>query len=86
MATTPNSGFFEWNVPPNLKPGKDYQLRLSDSRNPEDAVQTSEFSIGNKFPTGIKAAGLVLLGAVIYFLIPDAEEPDIPDPVGLPDN
>lgn len=86
VATTPNTGTYRWNVPANLKPASGYYLKLSDSRNPEDAVQTSVFSIGRKFPTGLKVGALVLVGAVVYFLIPEKEEPDIPDPVGLPTN
>jgi len=92
ISTTPNSGLFKWNIPGNLKTGKNYQIRLSDSRNQEEAVFTGEFRIGQKFPIGLKIGIGIAVGAAVYFLIPkDTTEPPvvletIPDPPPVPGN
>jgi len=85
ITTAQNTGVFRWNVPSALKPGKNYQLLLSDSRNEEDQVYSEAFSVTHKIPTLVKGAAVVALGAIIYFLIPTSEE-SIPDPPAVPDN
>ena len=85
ITTAQNTGVYRWNVPSSLKPGKNYQLLLSDSRNSEDQVYSEAFSITHKIPNLVKGAAVIALGAAAYFLIPTKEE-SIPDPPGVPDN
>ena len=85
VTTAQNTGVFRWNVPSAMKPGKNYQLLLSDSRNNEDQVYSGSFTVTHKVPTLLKGAAVIALGAAIYFLLPKTEEP-IPDPPAVPDN
>ena len=64
-----------------VKPGKNYKLKVSDSKNKDDVVNTSEFTIKRKTPLGLKLIGLAGVGYLVTLLIPDAEEPDINDPI-----
>ncbi len=91
ISTTPNTGLYRWSVPGNIKAGKNYQIRLSDLKNQEDAVFTGEFRIGQKIPMGLKIGVGVLVGAAVYFLIPKDTEPPvvletIPNPPPVPGN
>lgn len=56
-----NSGKFEWVIPGSVKPGSNYRLKFTDTKNREEVIYTKEFKIAPKMPTAAK----VLIGAAI---------------------
>jgi hypothetical protein len=64
----PNNGSFNLFVPQHASVGKDYALRITDSRN-NDAVVTSEpFSVTRKVPMLLKVVPVLALGAAVAVL------------------
>lgn len=58
-----NSGKFEWVIPGSVKPGSNYRLKFTDTKNREDVIYTKEFRIVPKTPTAVKALiGLAVVG------------------------
>jgi hypothetical protein len=78
-----NKQVLNWTVPKNVKPGKDYVLKISNSVNNLDYITSDPFRIKKKIPVVIYAVPVVL-GAG-YFLIPKesttTSNNGIPDPV-----
>ena len=61
----PNSGTYLLTFPAKITPGKDYRLRVTDSKNTDDIIYTDFFRITPKIPTALKVgAVLVLIGGV----------------------
>ena len=59
----PNNGSYVLSIPSNAKPGKDYRLKISDTKNNNDVIFTPFFKVVPKVPTAVKAvAALVLIG------------------------
>jgi hypothetical protein len=63
----PNSGSYVLSIPSNAKPGKDYRLKLTDTKNNNDVVFSPFFKVTPKVPTVVKAAVVVVVigGAVV---------------------
>jgi len=62
----PNNGSYTLSIPSNAKPGKDYRLKLTDTKNSNDVVFTPFFKVAPKVPTAVKAAAaLVLIGGAV---------------------
>jgi hypothetical protein len=58
-----NSGKFEWVIPASVKPGSNYRLKFTDTKNREDVIYTKEFKIVPKVPMAAKALiGLAVVG------------------------
>jgi hypothetical protein len=57
----PNTGKYEWFIPGSVKPGKDYHLKFTNTRNRDEFVQSSPFRIVPRIPFMIKAGGALLL-------------------------
>jgi hypothetical protein len=58
-----NSGKFEWVIPASVKPGSNYRLKFTDTKNREDVIYTREFKIVPKVPMAAKALiGLAVVG------------------------
>jgi hypothetical protein len=79
-------GKIEVMIPKNVKPGRDYQFRITDSRNKDDMVFTDKFRIKRKFPLALKVGVLALVGGAAYFLTSGDDAPptgpeDIIDPL-----
>ena len=87
----PNTGKLEWVIPGNVKPGSDYRLKFTDTRNREDVIFTKPFSIVPKTPTPIKlVAGLAVAGGLAAVLVMTGGEKkgtssDLPGPPPIPD-
>lgn len=61
----PNNGAFSMSFPSGLKPGKDYRIKITDSKNAEDIVYTGYFKVTPKIPVVLKVVGVaVIVGAV----------------------
>ena len=59
----PNTGKFEWFLPGNVKPGKNYVLKFTNVKNREESISTGQFSVVPKVSMVVKAlAGLAIIG------------------------
>ena len=64
-----NSGNLTLVIPTNVKPGRNYIFRISDSKDPDEVVYTVKFNIKRKIPLGFKiGVGLIAGGAIGYLL------------------
>lgn len=87
-----NVGEYELVVPKDIKPGKDYRMRIRDQKNIEDVVYTPTFSVKRKIPFILQAMVGGAVGGAGYLILTSAEpvssspeESNIPNPV-LPTN
>ena len=64
-----NTGNFEMTIPTSVKPGRGYLFRISDTKNKDQVVFTSEFAIKRKIPLGLKAIPLLAAGAAAFYII-----------------
>ena len=59
----PNNGNYVLSIPSNAKAGKDYRVKITDTKNNNDVIFTPFFKVVPKVPTAVKAAAaLVLIG------------------------
>ncbi|NJN41030.1 MAG: hypothetical protein HC811_01040 [Flammeovirgaceae bacterium] len=79
----PNTGSYVFQVPSKTKPGKDYRLKFTSTRNSDEVLYSSVFAVKPKTSMVIKVVPIVVAGVVAYLLIPKPDE-DIDDPP-LPD-
>jgi len=64
-----NSGKFEWVIPASVKPGSNYRLKFTDTKNREDVIYTKEFKIVPKTSMATKALiGLAVIGGGVAAL------------------
>jgi hypothetical protein len=69
-------------LPQDVKPGKGYRFRISDNRNKDEVVVTEEFQVKRKIPLLLKIMPALVVGGIIYGLLPQNEpNNNIPDPV-----
>lgn len=62
----PNNGSYTLSIPANAKPGKDYRVRITDTKNTNDVIFTPFFKVVPKVPTVVKAgAAVVLIGVIV---------------------
>lgn len=74
-----NVGSYSLEFPSYIKPKRNYRFRISDSKNKEDVVYTSDFKIKRKIPLLIKLISGAVAGSALYFLINSkSSEGDIP--------
>jgi len=66
-----NSGSTELIVPTNIKAASGYKFKISDSKNSDEVVFSPEFTIKRKTPLLFKVAPVLVVGGLIYFLMPD---------------
>lgn len=76
----PNDAEHRLTIPASVKPGKGYYFRISDTKNKDQVVITPEFEIRRRYPLALKALPVLLIGGVVYLLLPDAG----PDPIDGP--
>jgi len=82
---------FTWNIPSDLKLGQDYQIKIVNLKNKENAAYSSNFSIKRKVPLGLKIAGAAVVGGAVWYVITqepfasdNAEENVLPGPPEVP--
>ncbi|HEU5289842.1 MAG TPA: Ser-Thr-rich GPI-anchored membrane family protein [Cyclobacteriaceae bacterium] len=63
-----NNGNYTWHVPPKTKTGKDYHMRFSNPKNPEEVVISKPFKIAPKIPLVVKILPVVAVGGALIFL------------------
>lgn len=86
IANTSNKGNIFWNIPNDLRPGVDYQLKISVANKPSDPVFSSKFQVRRKIPNALKFIPAGVIIGVAAFLIGNKEENnELPSPPGPPD-
>lgn len=58
----PNNGSHTLYIPSKAKPGKDYRLKITDSRNSEDVIYTDYFKVKPKVPLLLKLLPVFAIG------------------------
>ena len=77
-----NTGKYSLRLPKNVKPGKNYYFKISDTKNKDEIVFTGKFAIKPKVPLVVKAVPVIGVGALVYFLTSgDSGPKNIPDPI-----
>jgi hypothetical protein len=80
----PNNAEQKITIPTTVKPGNGYYFRISDTKNKDQVVITPAFEIKRKYPLALKAVPVLLIGGVIYFLLPDPLPDPLEGPPGTP--
>ena len=80
-----NVGHYELELPIHIKPGKGYYFLISDIKNKDEVVRTSEFKIKRKVPLLIQALPVVALAGAATLVAPSdgvgEVDNSIPDPI-----
>lgn len=72
-----NEGKYSLLFPADTRPGKNYRFRITDSKNKDEIVNTSTFTIRRKIPLIYKAVPAVAAATALYLLVkPEEECPD----------
>lgn len=81
----PNNGTYSLSIGHRVKPGKDYRLKITDSKQSEEIVYSEYFKVSPKLPLLVKLIpGLVVLGGVAV-LAGSASKEKGPQPIPVPD-
>lgn len=62
VSDLPNSGSFMLDIPAKAKTGGDYKLKISDTRNGDEVIWTSPFTVKNKVPLLLKILPVAAIG------------------------
>jgi hypothetical protein len=77
-----NVGQYNLTFEKSTRPGKDYKLKVSDSKNKDDVVYSEVFRIKRKTPLLIKTMGVAGVGFLLSKLLTgDVTPKDIVDPI-----
>jgi hypothetical protein len=84
-----NSGSYNLHLLANLKPGNDYRIKISDSRNPEESTYSNYFTVKRKIPLVAKIIPITIAGGFIISTILNStsnstDSPEIPPMPGIP--
>jgi hypothetical protein len=60
----PNNGSHTLYIPSKAKPGKDYRLKISDVRNPEDVLYSDNFTVKPKLPVIVKVLPVLVVAGI----------------------
>lgn len=86
--SVPNNGSHSLYIPKHAKKGKDYRLKISDSRVPEEQYFTGNFKVASKFPivaVGVGVAAVALVAVLVTSKKSTSDgKSDIPDPASPP--
>ena len=78
-------GHYKLTLPKDVKPGKDYRFRISDTKNKDEVVYTGTFIVKRKTPLIVKILPVVAVGVGVVLLgggddgpsnIPNPPDPD----------
>jgi hypothetical protein len=88
----PNNGNYSLSIPSKVKPGSDYRLKFTDSKNSDEVIYSSYFKVGPKVPFLFKVLPVVVVGGVVAVILKGGgQTPDDPggegpsDAIELPD-
>lgn len=80
----PNVGNTTLAIPGNIKPGKDYQLKISDTRNRDEVVFTGTFAVKRKVPLVLEVGAVAAIAGSVGLLVSGQEDPGEEDIVPPP--
>lgn len=81
----PNNGAYTMNFDKRLKPGKNYRLKITDSKHADDFIYSESFKVRRKIPLLLKALPIVGVGYFVSTLIGgDEEDNGMPEFPGVP--
>jgi hypothetical protein len=63
-----NSGKYDFIIPGSVKPGKDYRLKFTNTKNRDDVIYSGTFQIAAKIPMALKIGGLAVVGGAAALL------------------
>jgi hypothetical protein len=61
----PNNGGHTFYIPAQAKPGSDYRLKFTDTKNPADVLYTENFKVKPKIPLLVKLLPVAIIGGVV---------------------
>ncbi len=79
-----NSGNQDIVIPKSVKPGDGYYFIVSDTKNKDLMMKTSEFAVKRKTKTIFKIIPIALAGGLVYTLLPKPGPDPLEDPAGPP--
>lgn len=68
-----NDGSFSFYIPPHTAVGKDYSLRITDTRDPDNVTRSQTFAVRRKIPLVVKALPILVVGGVVAVLMGDRD-------------
>jgi len=83
----PNNGAYSLSIGSKVKPGKDYRLKITDSKKTDEIVYSDYFQVKPKVPMVVKIIPLVAVAGGIAFLASgssNTEKTDGPVEIGTP--
>ena len=86
ISNVANSGNYNMVIPRSVKPGNGYYFLVADSKNKDQVMKTSEFSVKPRVRLIFKILPVVALGGLVYVLLPEPEPDPLEDPFGPPEN
>jgi hypothetical protein len=64
----PNNGNFVLSIPSNVKPGKDFRIKFTDSKDGSEIIYSPYFKVKPKIPLWAKLAPVAIVGVVVAVL------------------
>jgi len=64
----PNTGTFSLYIPPNTMVGKDYTIRITDTKDTENVARSQPFTVTRKVPLLLKVLPIVAVGGAVAVL------------------
>ena len=66
----PNNGAYTLSIGSKVAPGKDYRLKISDSKQPDEIIYSDYFTVKPKYPLFVKLIpALAVVGGVVYLIV-----------------
>ena len=79
-----NSGSYDLVIPTTVKPGKGYYFLVSDSKNKDQVMKTTVFTVKRRIPLGLKLLPIALIGGAVPLLSSPSGPKNIDAPPGQP--
>ena len=79
-----NSGTYPWIIPKDVKPGKEYKFKLTNTNDFGESTFSRTFIVKRKVPVAVWIVpGALVVGGAVYmlFFYGDDPEPDLPAPI-----
>ena len=79
-----NSGTYPWIIPMDVKPGKEYKFKLTNTNDFGEYAFSRTFIVKRRVPVAVWIVpGALVVGGAVYFLFfhGEEEEPDLPAPI-----
>lgn len=86
----PNNGSYSLYIPPHTAIGKDYALRITDSKDGQNTITSHPFTVTRKVPLLLKVVPVLAVGGLVAVLVGGGgggggEDPGDDGPIALPD-